>query len=276
MSLNDISRSKSQKEEQEIRLRERNNLFFIIVVSLFLILLFWKIATASFKIDFAVLITFLLALFSIGMSYFYYLKVNTVLKEVREYLSGEQAVTVHSENRNSNIKKPLDEASKDNIIQFDQFFSSDEIDPTVQLEVEEKTLKLKEEERKELLERLLSQAGLDEDEKQVYISQFEKVDDDLFNVRSNLQVLRKRINQSFSDMFVLEKTKQVRDIIDQLGSDFVNDGSFAEINARFQSLKTDLSQASIDFLEENAYIDNEGSLNRKGYREFLRVAKKMS
>lgn len=275
MRLNDISRSKSQKEEQESRLREQNNLFFIIVTSLFLILLFWKIATASFKIDFTVLITFLLALFTIGISYFYYLKVNNVLKELREYLSQGQAVTMHSESGAPN-SKPLDEPNKNNTISFDQFFSSDEVDPTVQLEVEEKTLKLKEEERKELLERLLSQAGLDEDEKQVYISQFEQVDDDLFNVRSNLQMLRKRINQSFSDMFVLEKTKQVRDIIDQIGPNFVNERSFSEINDRFHVLKNELSQASLEFLRENAYIDNEGNLNRKGYREFLRVAKKMT
>ncbi|MFA8438178.1 hypothetical protein [Pueribacillus sp. YX66] len=239
----------------------RNEMLIWIIVSLFTILLLWKIAVTPFKIDFSVLITFLLALFSISMSLFYYLKINVLLNEVRELLQSK--VDKH------HIQEVYKEEKSKKRVQ------SEELDPTIQIEFEERTLKLKEEEREELLERLIQRAGLDEEEKKVYISQLEKVDNDLFNIRSNLNHLRKKINQSFSEMFVLEKTKLVREIIDQLGPKLVNEGSFVEINERFKMLSSNLPKATVDFLEENAHIDNDGSLTRKGYREFTKVAKKM-
>lgn len=246
---------------------DRNVMIIWVIVGLFSILLLWKIAVTPFEIDFSVFITFLLALFSIGISLFYYVKIHTLVNDVKELLRSGQPL--------NKVDKPdvLDVTVKEKLENQEQ---PEELDPTIQIEFEERTLKLKEEEREELLERLIQRAGLDEDEKKVYISQLEKVDNDLFNIRSNLNNLRKKINQSFSEMFVLEKTKLVRDIIDKLGADFVNQGSFVEINDRFKVLRSGLPQASAEFLEENAYIDSEGNLTRKGYREFMKVAKKMS
>lgn len=240
-----------------------------IIIGLFLIVLAGKIIVTPFELNFSVLITFLLALFTIGISLFFYLKVNTLLEEVKKQFQSYPFVI----NRDDPDRFKVLEQEIDIDVKEDEI--DDGLDPKLQLEFEERTLKLKEEERQQLLERLIDRAGLDESEKTVYMTQLEKVDNDLFNIRSNLNQLRKKINQSFSEMFILEKTKLIRDIIDKLGIDFVIERSFVEINERFKALQNQIPQASLDYLEENAYIDSEGNLTRKGYREFIRVAKKM-
>lgn len=151
------------------------------IIGLFTLALLWKIVMTPFELDFSVFISFLLALFTLGISLFYYVKINLLIKEVKEFLQQYQ------------LDKPVASVKVDDIEQIEE--REEELDPTIQIKFEEQTLKLKEEERKELLERLIQRAGLDEQEKKVYISQFEKVDNDLFNVRSNLNQLRKK-NQS--------------------------------------------------------------------------------
>lgn len=231
------------------------------IIGLMTLALLWKIVMTPFELDFSVFISFLLALFTLGISLFYYVKINLLIKEVKEFLQQYQ------------LDKPVASVKVDDMEQIEE--REEELDPTIQIKFEEQTLKLKEEERKELLERLIQRAGLDEQEKKVYISQFEKVDNDLFNVRSNLNQLRKKINQSFSEMFILEKTKVVRDIIEMIGHEIVSRESFAEINERFKMLKHNVPKSSIKLLIDQAYIDHEGNLTRKGYREFIKIAKKM-
>ncbi len=241
------------------------HLFIVwLIVGLFSIVLLWKIVVTPFEVDLSVFIAFILALFSIALSIFYYVKIHALVDEVKNFYSGQ---AYHADDPNLPSEAPVHDTHEKE--------EKAELDPTLQLEFEERTLKLKEEERKELLERLISRAGLNEEEKKVYISQFEKVDDDLFNIRSNLNQLRKKINQSFSEMFVLEKTKLIREMIEKIGVDLVVQGSFLEINERFKSLKSALPQASVKFLEENAIMDSDGNLTRKGYREFMKVVKKM-
>ena len=243
--------------------RKQEKQLFIIwgLIGLLTLGLLWKIITTPFELDFSVFISFLLALFTVSISIFYYIKMNLLLKEMKDFLHQYQrdkpAASVKAE-----VIEPEEEAEE-------------QLDPTIQLKFEEQTLKLKEEERKELLERLIQRAGLDEQEKKVYISQFEKVENDLFNIRFNINQLRKKINQSFSEMFILEKTKVVRDIIKMIGYDIVIQESFAEINERFQMLKNDIPKNSMKLLIDQAYIDHEGNLTRKGYREFIKIAKKM-
>lgn len=231
------------------------------IIGLITLALLWKIATTPFELDFSVFITFLLALFTLSISLFYYVKTNALLKEMKEFL------------RHNRSDKPAAPVKIEDIAPEAE--PEEQFDPTIQLKFEEQTLKLKEEERKELLERLIQRAGLDEQEKKVYMSQFEKVENDLFNIRSNINQLRKKINQSFSEMFILEKTKVVRDIIKMIGYDIVSRESFAEINERFKMLKNDIPKSSIKLLVDQAYIDHDGNLTRKGYREFIKVAKKM-
>lgn len=271
--MNRRNTHRNNKTNAETRLRERNQIIFLFIVGLFSGLLLWKIVITPFTIDLSVMITFLLALFSIGISLFFYMKVNTIVNELKELFRKGQPINADVNRPSENDAEVLQKLDK-SITQ--EAASNDELDPTLQLEFEERTLKLKEEERQELLERLLQRAGLDENEKKVYISQLEKVDNDLFNIRSNLNHLRRKINQSFSEMFILEKTKVIREIIEKLGPEFVRQEIFNEINDRFKMMKAELPKASLDLLDEHAYIDREGNLTRKGYREFIKVAKKMS
>lgn len=240
---------------------ERHVFFIWGIIGLLALALLWKIITTPFELDFSVFISFLLALFAIGISLFYYVKMNAMFKEIKEFIERHQ-----SDKRAASVQAEAIEPEE---------ASEEQLDPTIQLKFEEQTLKLKEEERKELLERLIHRAGLDEQEKKVYISQFEKVEDDLFNIRSNINQLRKKINQSFSEMFILEKTKVVRDIIKMIGHDIVIQESFAEINERFNMVKNDIPKSSMKLLIDQAYIGHDGNLTRKGYREFIKTAKKM-
>lgn len=294
------------KDEKQTALdnkrKERNFLIFWIIIGLFALLLLWKIAITPFEIDFSILLTFLLALFTIGISLLFYIKVNQTLRLVKQLLDNhplepieKQAKVatsqVESETQDDMANESVNdegsdefETTKINTVQVEDSLEDEEPDEvheftineaTARIEAEEKTLKLKEEERNQLLEKLLHKADLDDEEKQMYITQLEKVNYDLFNLRSNLNQLRKKINSSLSEMFVLEKTKQVRDVVEKLGPEFVNSGSFADINSRFQVLKDELPESVIDLLRSNEYIDSNNNLNRKGYREFLKSAKKM-
>ncbi|PWA09034.1 hypothetical protein DCC39_13790 [Pueribacillus theae] len=295
--------------------KERNFLIFWIIIGLFALLLLWKIAITPFEIDFSILLTFLLALFTIGISLLFYIKVNQTLRSVKQLLDSHPVEPVEKQLLDSHPVEPVEKQAKaatsevemetkddmanesvndEGLDEFETTMSNDvqvedslndeepeEVhkytinEATARIEAEEKTLKLKEEERNQLLEKLLHKADLDDEEKQMYITQLEKVNYDLFNLRSNLNQLRKKINSSLSEMFVLEKTKQVRDVVEKLGPEFVSSGSFADINSRFQVLKDELPESVIDLLRSNEYIDSNNNLNRKGYREFLKSAKKM-
>jgi len=259
-------KSQLNRTAMEDRLKNRNHWLLWGIIGLFSLLLAWKIAVTPFEIDFSVMLAFLLALFSIGISMLFYTKVNQLLLEIRQFILDNRGI------KNAGRQLANVEVDDEPALEDDQDVGV----TNEKIEAEEKTLKLKEEERKELLERLIQRAGLDEHEKQTYISQLEKVDNDLFRVRSNLNNLRKKINHSFSELFILEKTKQIRDMVERLEPEFIMEASLGDLNARFQMVKEELPESSLDFLRENDYVDDVDNINRKGYRELLKTAKKMA
>src|SRR5690606_4138959 len=107
------------------------------IIGLITLALLWKIATTPFELDFSVFITFLLALFTLSISLFYYVKTNALLKEMKEFL------------RHNRSDKPAAPVKIEDIAPEAE--PEEQFDPTIQLKFEEQTLKLKEEERKNCL-----------------------------------------------------------------------------------------------------------------------------
>lgn len=245
-----------------------------VIVSLFSITILWKIIVTPFSIDFSVMITFLLTLFTIGLSLFYYSKVVQTLEAMKQLLNEHELVGNKDETKAviSEVGATRDEMD---VVPLEKLYVGEMAirEASDQIEAEEQTLILKEEERKKILDQLLEHAH-DEGKKRIYLDQMEKVDHDLLNVRSNLSQLRKRVNQSLSEIFTFESTKHVRDVVEKLTPDFIVKGSFDEINERFQLIQSELSNETIQFLQKNDYI-RDGSLNRKGYREIIRMARKI-
>ena len=70
---------------------ERHVFFIWGIIGLLALALLWKIITTPFELDFSVFISFLLALFAIGISLFYYVKMNAMFKEIKEFIERHQS-----------------------------------------------------------------------------------------------------------------------------------------------------------------------------------------
>lgn len=237
-----------------------------VLVTLFTLVIVWKIIVTPFAIDFSVMLTFLLCIFTISVSILYYMKVGQTLQLLNQKIRKVESIL-----KKDGSTRPGFTQDEEDIIPVD--YEKAIREASAQIELEEKTLIIKEEERKKILKQLLKDADLDEVKKQEYLNRIEEVDHDLLNVRSNLAQLRKKINQSLSDIFILEKTKQIRAVVENLTPQFIVERSFEEINERYQRLQRELPAETVQFLHDNGYV-NENGLNRKGYKEFTRMARK--
>ncbi|HSH24212.1 MAG TPA: hypothetical protein VLA13_01540 [Massilibacterium sp.] len=225
--------------------------FYILwgLVAMFLLILFYKIMVTPFEIDFPILLTFLLSLFSMVFMFYMYNRIERLINEIKLTII-EQERKVESQSLLS-----LEEDLQKKIIS------------------EEQTIRLKEEEQTMLIERIIQSGNtLSQNEKEQYKKRLQEINEEVAASKANVTSWKEKITDSLSLWFPsFEKTKQIKMIALKMNLD--KEPSFNEMNERIQSIFGHLSKFERELLLEWDFIDENKQLTRVGYRELSKSLK---
>lgn len=220
-------------------------------ITLFLLILFYKIFVTPFEIDFTILITFLLSLFSMAFMFFMYIRIQAMMEELRQLVNNQMAST------SSTSIEPIREKEFENIILL-----------------EEQTIRLKEEEQTMLLSKITQQTDtLSDDEKEQYVKRIQEINEEVAQSKFQIATWKEKWTNSLALWFPsIERNKQVKDIVWKLN--IPNDASFQMMNDRLSAMYPRLSKIEQEVLRDAEYIDQNYQLTRVGYREIQKVLSK--
>ncbi|MEK4381862.1 hypothetical protein NSS70_08265 [Aeribacillus sp. FSL K6-2848] len=123
----------------------------------------------------------------------------------------------------------------------------------------------------QLLEELLTKAGIEEEEKQKYRAKIREKEDEASKLQQELAFMKGRIAN-----LILKRDPEIERIVLLLDADFILNHSLVEINQRFQEISGSFSEQSIEHLKKANYIDQHLQFTRIGYRELLKTAKRIN
>lgn len=220
-------------------------------ITLFLLILFYKIFVTPFEIDFTILITFLLSLFSMAFMFFMYIRIQAMMEELRQLVNNQMAST------SSTSIEPIREKEFENIILL-----------------EEQTIRLKEEEQTMLLSKITQQTDtLSDDEKEQYVKRIQEINEEVAQSKFQIATWKEKWTNSLALWFPsIERNKQLKDIVWKLN--IPNDASFQMMNDRLSAMYPRLSKMEQEVLRDAEYIDQNYQLTRVGYREIQKVLSK--
>lgn len=220
-------------------------------ITLFLLILFYKIFVTPFEIDFTILITFLLSLFSMAFMFFMYIRIQAMMEELRQLVNNQMAST------SSTSIEPIREKEFENIILL-----------------EEQTIRLKEEEQTMLLSKITQQTDtLSDEEKEQYVKRIQEINEEVAQSKFQIATWKDKWTNSLALWFPsIERNKQVKDIVWKLN--ITNDASFQMMNDRLSAMYPRLSKMEQEVLRDAEYIDQNYQLTRVGYREIQKVLSK--
>lgn len=220
-------------------------------ITLFLLILFYKIFVTPFEIDFTILITFLLSLFSMAFMFFMYIRIQAMMEELRQLVNNQMASTP------STSIEPIREKEFENIILL-----------------EEQTIRLKEEEQTMLLSKITQQTDtLSDDEKEQYVKRIQEINEEVAQSKFQIATWKDKWTNSLALWFPsIERNKQLKDIVWKLN--IPNDASFQMMNDRLSAMYPRLSKMEQEVLRDAEYIDQNYQLTRVGYREIQKVLSK--
>lgn len=220
-------------------------------ITLFLLILFYKIFVTPFEIDFTILITFLLSLFSMAFMFFMYIRIQAMMEELRQLVNNQMAST------SSTSIEPIREKEFENIILL-----------------EEQTIRLKEEEQTMLLSKITQQTDtLSDEEKEQYVKRIQEINEEVAQSKFQIATWKDKWTNSLALWFPsIERNKQLKDIVWKLN--IPNDASFQMMNDRLSAMYPRLSKMEQEVLRDAEYIDQNYQLTRVGYREIQKVLSK--
>lgn len=220
-------------------------------ITLFLLILFYKIFVTPFEIDFTILITFLLSLFSMAFMFFMYIRIQAMMEELRQLVNNQMAST------SSTSIEPIREKEFENIILL-----------------EEQTIRLKEEEQTMLLSKITQQTDtLSDEEKEQYVKRIQEINEEVAQSKFQIATWKDKWTNSLALWFPsIERNKQLKDIVWKLN--ITNDASFQMMNDRLSAMYPRLSKIEQEVLRDAEYIDQNYQLTRVGYREIQKVLSK--
>lgn len=220
-------------------------------ITLFLLILFYKIFVTPFEIDFTILITFLLSLFSMAFMFFMYIRIQAMMEELRQLVNNQMAST------SSTSIEPIREKEFENIILL-----------------EEQTIRLKEEEQTMLLSKITQQTDtLSDEEKEQYVKRIQEINEEVAQSKFQIATWKDKWTNSLALWFPsIERNKQLKDIVWKLN--IPNDASFQMMNDRLSAMYPRLSKIEQEVLRDAEYIDQNYQLTRVGYREIQKVLSK--
>jgi len=274
--------------QKDPRITNRNNWVFIFVVSIFAILIAFKIAVSPLEIDmsqfkFGDLLNLLLAFFAIAMSVAFYFKAtdtsNQFYDNTYKFTTEISEILGRIEAGFGERLKHLDEGYAGIRARFEHMpIDHIKAEEAIKKEVEE--VKKQRDARKQLLEDLAKRAQLQEHEKEEIFKQLRQKERALAMAQQELNFLRSRVErpdrQEMRDIVALpdrlNRYLRIRLIRELGGPSSVLALSPQGIQKRFDSIKNQFPDAIVDDLREVGLLDESGLLTRIGANTLRHLA----
>jgi hypothetical protein len=265
------------------KIKLRNHWFKIILISLFSMVLMFKIAVTKFTFHFSDMLAFILAIFAIGICSMFYVKINEALQAFSA--AGKSLLPVTHKN-NQNVTEESEEMAEPEVT----LNESDKEEMEHQLLTLEETVKRMKQVQKEITNRLIDE-DLHEDDKRDYIEYLLQKEKEIMLAKQEIVRItsllepEEMIEEEYEiDEQQLEdiqdeqsvQTATAKDVVQLLGKEFVLNASLEQFNHKMREIQHSITLETANHLKEEGLIDPYFNVTRKGLKEFRRAAKKFS
>ncbi|MCM3731351.1 hypothetical protein M3196_06705 [Fictibacillus nanhaiensis] len=267
------------------KIKLRNHWFKIILISLFAMVLMFKIAVTRFTFHFSDMLAFILAIFAIGICSMFYVKVNEALQA----FSAAGKLLLPFSNKNNKVTEEIkeQEVQKEETI-LDE---SERNGLERQLLTQQEQVKRMKQVQKEITNRLVAE-DLHEEDKRDYIEYLLQKEKEIMLTKQEIVRITTLLEpaEETSDEEVHEhdeefedyqdehsvQTATAKDIVQLLGKEFVLNATLEQFNHKMREIQHSITIETAKHLKEEGLIDPYFNVTRKGLKEFRRAAKKFS
>jgi hypothetical protein len=266
------------------KIKLRNHWFKIILISLFSMVLMFKIAVTKFTFHFSDMLAFILAIFAIGICSMFYVKINEALQAFTA--AGKSLLPVSNKNK-ENVTEDV-HVTKEEVIALTE---SDSEEMERQLLTLEEQVKRMKQVQKEITNRLVDE-DLHEDDKRDYIEYLLQKEKEIMLVKQEIvritsllepEEMITEVEEQEDDENIEDyqdehsvQTATAKDVVQLLGKEFVLNASLEQFNHKMREIQHSITIETADHLKEEGLIDPYFNVTRKGLKEFRRAAKKFS
>lgn len=267
------------------KIKLRNHWFKIILISLFAMVLMFKIAVTRFTFHFSDMLAFILAIFAIGICSMFYVKVNEALQAFSA--AGKSLLPFSNKNNKVTEEIKEQEVQKEEII-LDE---SERNGLERQLLTQQEQVKRMKQVQKEITNRLVAE-DLHEEDKRDYIEYLLQKEKEIMLTKQEIVRITSLLERAeeTSDEEVHEhdeefedyqdehsvQTATAKDIVQLLGKEFVLNATLEQFNHKMREIQHSITIETAKHLKEEGLIDPYFNVTRKGLKEFRRAAKKFS
>jgi hypothetical protein len=266
------------------KIKLRNHWFKIILISLFSMVLMFKIAVTKFTFHFSDMLAFILAIFAIGICSMFYVKINEALQAFTA--AGKSLLPVSNKNK-ENVTEDV-HVTKEEVIALTE---SDSEEMERQLLTLEEQVKRMKQVQKEITNRLVDE-DLHEDDKRDYIEYLLQKEKEIMLAKQEIVRITSLLEpeeviteveeqeddeniEDYQDEHSVQ-TATAKDVVQLLGKEFVLNASLEQFNHKMREIQHSITIETADHLKEEGLIDPYFNVTRKGLKEFRRAAKKFS
>jgi hypothetical protein len=267
------------------KIKIRNHWFKIILISLFAMVLMFKIAVTKFTFHFSDMLAFILAIFTIGICSMFYVKMNEALQAFAA--AGKSVLPVVGTKKMNSTEREEEIETEEEIPLSDS--EAEELERL--LLTQEEQVKRMKQVQKEITNRLVTE-DLHEDDKRDYIEyllQKEKeimlAKQEIVRITSLLEPAEELVEEEeteieeqledYNDEHSVQ-TATAKDVVQLLGKEFVLNASLEQFNHKMREIQHTITLETANHLKEEGLIDPYFNVTRKGLKEFRRAAKKFS
>jgi hypothetical protein len=266
------------------KIKLRNHWFKIILISLFSMVLMFKIAVTKFTFHFSDMLAFILAIFAIGICSMFYVKINEALQAFTA--AGKSLLPVSNKNK-ENVTEDV-HVTKEEVIALTE---SDSEEMERQLLTLEEQVKRMKQVQKEITNRLVDE-DLHEDDKRDYIEYLLQKEKEIMLAKQEIvritsllepEEMITEVEEQEDDENIEDyqdehsvQTATAKDVVQLLGKEFVLNASLEQFNHKMREIQHSITIETADHLKEEGLIDPYFNVTRKGLKEFRRAAKKFS
>jgi hypothetical protein len=265
------------------KIKLRNHWFKIILISLFSMVLMFKIAVTKFTFHFSDMLAFILAIFAIGICSMFYVKINEALQAFSA--AGKSLLPVTHKNK-QNVTEEAEEMVEPEVT----LNESDKEEMEHQLLTLEEQVKRMKQVQKEITNRLIDE-DLHEDDKRDYIEYLLQKEKEIMLAKQEIvritsllepqEMIEEEYENDEQHMEDIQdehsvQTATAKDVVQLLGKEFVLNASLEQFNHKMREIQHSITLETANHLKEEGLIDPYFNVTRKGLKEFRRAAKKFS
>lgn len=265
------------------KIKLRNHWFKIVLISLFSMVLMFKIAVTKFTFHFSDMLAFILAIFAIGICSMFYVKINEALQAFSA--AGKSLLPVT--HKKQNVTEEAEEVIEPEVT----LNESDKEEMEHQLLTLEEQVKRMKQVQKEITNRLIDE-DLHEDDKRDYIEYLLQKEKEIMLAKQEIVRITSLLEpeemieeeeyendeQQLEDIQDEQSvhTATAKDVVQLLGKEFVLNASLEQFNHKMREIQHSITLETANHLKEEGLIDPYFNVTRKGLKEFRRAAKKFS